>query len=205
MAKAADKTEKKAKKGRTKRPNETVKAPVERFPKIPRVRTQTPKGKHGGMELMLIEDVEHVGKQGEIVEVKPGYGRNYLLPQGLATYVTTTARVRIEKHKAKVEALRIARVAELKVVAKKLEAIAVTIQANANEEGHLYGSVTGVDVAAALSKDAVARDAGIVADQVKLEGPLKELGLYHVKVQLTPDVEAEIKVWVVPAGDKAAQ
>jgi large subunit ribosomal protein L9 len=195
MAKAAEekKTVKKGGKGGAK-PGAIDRV---RFPKIVKKRNQMPKGKHGGMQLMLIEDVAHVGKQGEVVEVKPGYGRNFLLPHGLAAYVTPSAKIRIEKHQAKQQALRQARVAELKVVGKKLEAVSITIEANATEEGHLYGSVAQADIAAALAKQ---EKFGITAEQIILEGPLKELGLYHVKVRLAEEVESEIKVWVVPAG-----
>ena len=202
MAKAMATTDKKAKKSRGKRPSavEPVKA-KERFPKIPKVRVQMPRGKHGGMELMLIEDVQHVGRQGDVVEVRPGYGRNYLIPMGLATFVTPQSKVRIDKHRANVDAMRIARIAELKVVAKKLEAVSVTIEANATAEGHLYGSVAAADIVAAISKEGFT----VAAEQVQLEGALKELGLYHVKLKLADEVEPEIKVWVVPTGGKATE
>src|SRR4051812_12240238 len=202
MAKAVTTTDKKAKKSRGKRGAEAEAAKVKpRFPKIPKVREQMPRGKHGGMELMLIEDVMHVGRQGDVVEVRPGYGRNYLIPMGLATFVTAQAKARIDKHRSNVEALRIARVAELKVLAKKLEAVSVTIEANATADGHLYGSVTGADIVAALDKEGFT----VGPEQVQLEGALKELGLYHVKLKLADEVEPEIKVWVVPAGGKAGE
>jgi large subunit ribosomal protein L9 len=167
---------------------------TKRFPKKVRKRNQIPRGKHGGMQLMLVENVEHLGKQGEVVEVKAGYGRNYLLPMGLATYVTPEALKRIDTHKAKVEAIRIARLNDLKMLARKLEEQSVTIEANANEEGHLYGSVTETDIAKALQ----AAKLDVKADQVKLEGHFKELGLYNVKIELEPEIGAELKVWVVP-------
>lgn len=202
MGKAASTTDKKVKKGRGKRVAEAEPAKVkERFPKIPKVRVQMPRGKHGGMELMLIEDVMHVGRQGDVVEVRPGYGRNYLIPMGLATFVTPQAKARIDKHRSNVEALRIARVAELKVLAKKLEAVSVTIEANATAEGHLYGSVAAADIIAALDKEGFT----VGLEQVQLEGALKELGLYHVKLKLAEEVEPEIKVWVVPTGGKAGE
>ena len=194
MAKAAE--EKKP----TKKGNKPPKAGAidkVRFPKIVKRRQQIAKGKHGGMELMLIEDVVHVGKQGEVVEVRPGYGRNFLLPQGLATFVSPSSRIRVEKHRAKQEAVRIAHIAELKVVAKKLEAVSITIEANATDEHHLYGSVTNADIAAALNKQ---EKLDLKSEQVLLEGAIKELGLYHVKIRLVEEVEAEIKVWVVPVG-----
>lgn len=183
-----------------RRKGETPKVDTNRFPKIAKQRSQTPKGEHGGLKLLLTEDVLHLGKQGEVVEVKHGYGRNYLLPMGLATYVTPHALVLIEKHRAKVEALRIAKLADLKRIGKELAKHSVTIEAAANEEGHLYGSVTAIDIARSLQ----AASFVVAEEQVLLEGPLKELGLYHVHVKLDPEVDAEIKVWVVPsAADKA--
>lgn len=187
----AAKKPKKLKKGKTE-------ASVNRFPKIIKRRNQIPRGEHHGMKLLLIEDVQHVGKQGEVVEVKPGFGRNYLIPQGLATYVTPDALVRIEKHKAKVEALRLAKLADLKVTAKQLEKLSITIEANANEEGHLYGSVTATDIVAALLKEKFKLE----EHNIRLEGPLKELGLYNVAVHLAQDVDLEVKVWVVPTETK---
>lgn len=172
-----------------------------RFPKIVRKRNQVPRGDHHGMKLLLTEAVAHLGKQGEVVEVKPGYGRNFLIPQGLATYVTSEAMVRIEKHKAKVEALRIARLNDLKMLAREIEKHSVTIEANANEEGHLYGSVTAVDIVRSLQKE----NLKIEESNIRLEGPLKELGLYQVAVQIDPEVSCEIKVWVVPTAGKAAE
>ena len=195
MAETKAKKKKKQKAGRSE-------ADITRFPKIVKKRQQIPRGKHGGMELMLVEHVPSLGSAGDLVEVKPGYGRNYLLPQGLATYVTPETKVRIEKHKAKLEAVRLARLADLKMAAKKLEKESVTIEANANEEGHLYGSVTANDIIKALLEAKYELD----ADMVKLEGPLKEVGLYHVRVVLASDVEAEVKVWVVPTtGDAEAE
>ncbi|MBX9652495.1 50S ribosomal protein L9 [bacterium] len=187
----AEAKSKKPKKGKTE-------IDEKRFPKKVRRRQQLPRGKHGGLQLMLVENVEHLGKQGDVVEVKPGYGRNYLLPNGLATFVTPEALRRIETHKAKVEALRIARLNDLKMLARKIEEQSVTIEANANEEGHLYGSVTETDIAKALQK----ANFDLKADHIKLEGHLKELGLYNVKLVLEEEITAELKVWVVPSSEK---
>lgn len=185
---------KKPKKGKTE-------GDANRFPKKVKRRQQTPKGKHGGMQLMLIEDVQDLGKQGDVVEVKPGYGRNYLIPYGFATFVTPEALKRIESHKAKVEAIRIARLNDIKMMAKKLEDQSITIEANANEEGHLYGSVTEHDI----SKSLRAAGFDVPDDQIKLEGHLKELGLYNIKLVIEQGVEAELKVWVVPTTSESAE
>ena len=101
----------------------------------------------------------------------------------------------VEKHQAKLEAIAKARLAGIKKEADRIGKQSVTIEANANDDGHLYGSVGAAEIVAALK----AQDITITNDQVKLEGPLKELGLYTVNVALHSSVTAELKVWVVPA------
>ncbi|MEN6458540.1 MAG: 50S ribosomal protein L9 [Thermoguttaceae bacterium] len=154
-----------------------------------------PKGPHGGVELLLVLPVEHLGKQGDVVEVAHGYAMNYLIPHGLATFATDHHKRMVEKHRAQLEAIEKARLAELQLKAAELGRQSITIEANANDEGHLYGSVGAVEVANALKRN----NLHIAADQVRLKGPLKELGLYTVAIHLAAEIEAEIKVWVVPA------
>jgi large subunit ribosomal protein L9 len=153
-----------------------------------------PKGTRGGVELLLIHSVEHVGKQGQVVEVRPGYAYNYLIPQGLATIASDHHKRMVEKHKVKLQQIELARQAELRKQAAELAKHSITIEANATEDGHLYGSVGAADIVAALKNIEV----HLSADQIKLEGPLKELGLYTVKVRYSSEVEGELKVWVVP-------
>jgi large subunit ribosomal protein L9 len=153
-----------------------------------------PKGPRGGIELLLIHSVEHVGKQGQVVEVRPGYAYNYLIPQGLATVATDHHKRMVDKHKAKLQQIEVARQAELRKQATELAKQSITIEANATEDGHLYGSVGANEIVAALKSNEV----HLSADQIRLEGPLKELGLYTVKVRFSSEVEGELKVWVVP-------
>ena len=153
-----------------------------------------PKGPNGGIELLLIQSVEHLGRHGDVVEVKPGYANNYLIPQGLATVATEHHKRMVEKHKAKLIEMEKAKLQDLQDLADHLEKLSVTIEANANEEGHLYGSVGGAEIVAALKQS----DVNISKDLIRLEGVLKELGLYTVKVRLHQEVEADLKVWVVP-------
>ena len=162
--------------------------------RVPHRSKRLPRGPHGGIELLLIQDVENLGHQGEMVEVKPGYANNYLLPQGLATVANDHHKKMVEKHKTKLREIHAARVAGLKSLAAELARQSLTIEANANEEGHLYGSVGAPEIVNALKRNNVT----ITTDQVRLEGPLKELGLYTVKVHLGHDVDGEVKVWVVP-------
>jgi len=153
-----------------------------------------PKGKNGGIELLLIQSVDHLGTQGDVVEVRPGYATNYLIPQGLATVATDHHKRMVEKHRAKLLEIEKSRLVGLKAIADLLNRQSVTIEANANDEGHLYGSVGAADIVTALKE----QNFTVTPDQVRLQGPLKELGLYTVKIHLHAEIEAELKVWVVP-------
>ena len=153
-----------------------------------------PRGKHSGVELLLIQSVDHVGKQGDVVEVKRGYAMNFLIPQGLATVATDHHKRMVEKHKAKLLEIQKARMAGLRQLADVIAEQSVTIEANANDEGHLYGSVGAAEIVAALKRNEIT----VTTDQVRLKGPLKELGLYTVLIHLGQEVEGELKVWVVP-------
>ena len=153
-----------------------------------------PRGPHGGIELLLIHSVEDLGKQGEVVEVKPGYAYNYLLPQGMATFATDHHKRMVEKHRVKLQELEKAHQADLRKRAAEIAKQSITIEANATDDGHLYGSVGAPEIVAALKKI----DITLATDQIRLDGVLKELGLYTVKFRLSSEVEGELKVWVVP-------
>ena len=161
-------------------------------------RNQVRKGAHGGMQLVLTEDVPNLGKQGELVEVKPGYGRNYLLPRGLATIPTEHNLRLLGRYKERVRQAREARIADLKVLAGQIKHTAITIEAQANEENHLYGSVGAPEISRALK----AKNLMVEPDMVRLEGPIKEIALYAVKLNLGYDIETEVNVAVVKAAEK---
>ena len=161
-------------------------------------RQQVRKGPHGGMQLVLTEDVTYLGKQGELVEVKPGYGRNYLLPKGLATVPTEHNLRLLDRYKVRVQQAREARIADLKVLADQVRRTPIQIEANANEEGHLYGSVGPAEIAKALR----GKNLLVEPDMVKMEGPIKEVALYAVKVQLGYEIDSEVQVVVVRASEK---
>jgi large subunit ribosomal protein L9 len=156
-----------------------------------------PRGKRGGIELLLVHNVEHLGKQGEVVEVKRGYAFNYLLPQGLATIATDHHKRMVEKHRAKLEEIARERLAGLRSLLAELVRTSVTIEANANDEGHLYGSVGATEITRSLKQ----QDLTVATYQIILQGPLKEVGLYTVRVRLAPEVEGDLKVWVVPSSE----
>ncbi|MGK0157159.1 MAG: large subunit ribosomal protein L9 [Neolewinella sp.] len=145
------------------------------------------------MELLLNQTIEHLGRTGDVVDVKPGYARNYLLPHGLAVMVTKGNMAQVDRARAAALAEEEARLADLKDMASKLGEVSVTIEGKANDEGHLFGSVVAAQIAASL------REKGVPVDdkQVRLETPIKEIGVYDVIVHLHAEVESKIKVWVV--------
>ena len=170
--------------------------------RVPRRNRRLPKGPQGGIQLLLVQSVEHLGSQGDIVEVRPGYANNFLLPQGLATVATEHHRRMVDKHRSRLAEIQKARLAGLRKLAEEMGQQSITIEANANDEGHLYGSVGAVEIVNALKKNNIA----ITPEQVRLEGPLKELGLYTVKIHLGQEIDGELKVWVVPSvGEESSE
>lgn len=159
-----------------------------------RTGKRLPKGPNGGIQLLLIQSVDSLGKQGEVVEVKPGYAKNYLIPQGLATIATDHHRRMIEKHKAQLAELRKQQLEHLHELASKIANTSVTIEANANEEGRLYGSIGAEEIVHALKNQGIS----ISVDHVRLDGPLRELAEYRVRIYLGQEVESSLSVWVVP-------
>jgi large subunit ribosomal protein L9 len=158
-------------------------------------------GHRAVIELLLAEEVPSLGKQGEIVRVRPGYARNYLLPFGLATMATDANKRRVEKHRLAQEKVRAEKLKTVQELANAVSKYSVTLEANATAEGHLYGSIVASDISKALKSANYA----VEPDNVRLEGPLKELGMYTVKLHFAPEVETEVKVWVVPAAAPAAK
>lgn len=149
------------------------------------------------MKLLLQRNVDKLGKIGDIVKVLPGYGRNYLLPRGLAVELTPDNMNRFESMKRKLIALEQETKEKFQLLAKEIEKADCTIIANSSEEGHLYGSVTARDIARQLAEGGIEVDAKCV----ELENPIKEMGTYKVKIRLHSDVECEVKVWVVKSGE----
>lgn len=146
-------------------------------------------------QVLLVHDIQHLGKRGEIVRVKPGYARNYLLPHGLATVATEENRKMVELHKEKLKAIEASRIRDLSKIAEALGKYSATIEANATPDNMLYGSVVARDISDALK----AAGHKVEPDHVKLDGAIKELGMYTVKVKLHEKVQTDVKVWVVPA------
>ena len=145
------------------------------------------------MKLILREDVENLGKIGEIVEVAGGYGRNYLLPRGLAVKASTKNLKEQEHQKKLIQARMDRQKKDAQEVAGSLDSVSCTISRKTGEDEKLYGSVTSRDIEEALREEGVSID----RKRILLEEPLKKLGVYTVPVKLHADVTGNIKVWVV--------
>ena len=150
------------------------------------------------MKLLLQRNIEKLGNIGDIVEVAAGYGRNYLLPQGFAVEVTADNVNRFEGMRRRLIALEQETKEKFEVLAKEIEKASCTVVTNASEEGHLYGSVSARDISAQFA----AEDIEIEPKSILLAEPIKELGIYMVRIRLHPDVECEAKVWVVKGDER---
>ncbi len=145
------------------------------------------------MKIILRQTIERLGEAGQVVTVKDGYARNYLIPKNLAypatpSYIKMLEEERRQKQNRLVKEKRMA-----EELAEKLKKVSVTIPVRVGEEDRMFGSVTTQDVAAALE----AQGFEIDRRKILLEEPIKELGIYPVSIKLHPEVEASIKVWVV--------
>lgn len=145
-------------------------------------------------EILLLSDVENLGKAGDVVKVADGYARNYLLPKDLAAPVSQHALRRLEKLRKEREELSRIQMAEAKDKAAKLANVSVTIRAKTVDGTRLYGSVAAADIVAALEEG---NKITVDKSQVQLNEPLKEVGTFDVTVKLHPEVACTIKVWIV--------
>jgi large subunit ribosomal protein L9 len=169
-------------------------APTVRQPGVERRKNHPARAQNGFMHVLLTRTVANLGQAGDLVRVKPGYARNFLLPQGMATFATPHNLRIVERHRERQRQLDEARRADLLNLAAQIAQRTLTIEANANPDGHLYGSVNADQIAAALRADNFA----IQEENIRIEGPLKETGLYTIAVHLGQDVDTEVKLWVVP-------
>lgn len=145
------------------------------------------------MRIILREDLDNLGKAGEVVSVRSGYGRNYLLPRGLAVLATERDVARMEHEKRIIAARAAKRAQELKGEVERLSQVSVSIARAVGEGDKLYGSVTGRDIADALAEQGHTID----AKKIQLDEPLKALGMSEVPIRLGSGAIATIKVWVV--------
>ena len=145
------------------------------------------------MEVILRHAVENLGKPGDVVKVKNGYARNYLLPHNLAYEATPGNLKRIQQERERLEAAESQRRGTAQEIATKLEQVSLTFSARVGEEGKLFGSVTASDIAQQLEQQGF----HIEKRQIDLHEPIKSLGVYRVPVRLHADVKPEIRVWVI--------
>ncbi|GAB4335003.1 MAG: 50S ribosomal protein L9 [Calditrichia bacterium] len=145
------------------------------------------------MKIILREDYEQLGKAGDIVEVRRGFANNYLIPKGIA-YIAKDGNVRRVQEELKQKAQRSNKEkAAAEQLAKKLEEVSVTLAVSVGEGDKMFGSVTNQDIADNLAQQGYDID----RKKIVLEEPIKQLGIYSVPVKLHPEVEAQVKVWVV--------
>ena len=146
------------------------------------------------MNVILLESVENLGSSGDLVKVKPGYGRNYLLPQGKAALATPENMKEIEARRAELEKAAAEELAVARTRAGTIEGMELVIPANAGPEGKLFGSVGPIDIADAFEKVQVE----VERSEVRMpEGPIQELGEFTIGVHLHPEVDVDITVRVV--------
>jgi len=153
------------------------------------------------MEIILLERVENLGQMGDLVTVKPGYARNFLLPKGKALRATEENKKRFETERAQLEADNLARKGEAEAAAKKMEGLSVNLIRAASEMGQLYGSASSRDIAELIT------DAGftINKNQIDLNTAIKTLGLFPVRVSLHPEVSVDVTVNIARSADEAAE
>lgn len=149
------------------------------------------------VKLLLKESIKNVGRVGDIVEVSPGYARNYLIPHDLAVEPTPNNVRKIEERRKEIEKQERERREQQAALLKRLEAVEVMIERRANEQGNLFGSVTATDVAKALQ----AQGYNIEPEDVNLPGKLDRIDKYEVQIKFAEDLTGQVKVYVHPDAD----
>ncbi|BBC78887.1 50S ribosomal protein L9 [Acetobacter orientalis] len=150
-------------------------------------------------EVILLQRVDHLGQMGDVVKVRPGYARNYLLPQGKAIRANEANRSRFDRERAQLEAQNIKRREEAERLSERMDGLAVVLIRQAGDSGSLYGSVSPRDVSQAVTEAGFT----ISRQQVSLAHPIKSLGLYEVKVALHPEVVVPVIVNVARSAEEA--
>ena len=145
------------------------------------------------MKVILLKTIDRLGKAGDVITVKEGYARNYLIPKNEAKEATAGNMKMMDSLKKKQAAEDAKKLAEIKILAEKIGSLSLTISAQAGEEEKLFGSVSNEDIAAALAAENIKID----KRDIVLEEPIKKLGIYQATVKLHPEVKANLKVSVV--------
>lgn len=151
------------------------------------------------MEVILLQRIEKLGQMGDVVNVKPGFARNYLLPQKKAIRATESNRARFEQQRAQLEAINLERRRDAEAMAGKFEGLSVVLVRQAAENGQLYGSVSARDIADAVTEQGIK----IARSQVLMDRPIKTLGLHPVRIELHPEVIVSITANVAKSEEEA--
>jgi large subunit ribosomal protein L9 len=145
------------------------------------------------MRVILKQDVDNLGNAGEIVSVRPGYGRNFLLARGLAILASAGSVAELEHQKRMADAIRRKQLQAAQDLATRIEGTAVSIRREAGEDDKLFGSVTNRDIAEALAAEGIAVD----RKQIQLDDAIRSIGIFTVHVKLHAKVQAPLKVYVI--------
>jgi len=145
------------------------------------------------MEVILIKDVEKLGKAGAVIKAKDGFARNFLLPNKLAIQVTPGNLKKLEQEKQRIAQDIDKKRQEALGVKERLDNLSLTLSAIAQDEKSLYGSITASDISGALKDEGIEVDKSAIA----LSDPIKELGIYEISIKLHPDINAKLKLWIV--------
>lgn len=148
------------------------------------------------MDIILLTDIDNVGDKHEIVTVKPGFGRNYLIPRGLALVANAQNKKKLDEIIAKEEAERAARLSEFQEIASKLKGVTLTIPAKSGTSGKIFGSVTNLQIANKLKEE---QGIEVERKRIALPDEVKELGTYTAVLNLHPEVECKVDFKVVKA------
>jgi large subunit ribosomal protein L9 len=152
------------------------------------------------MQVILLERIEKLGQMGDIVTVKNGFGRNYLVPKGKALRATKANLSQFERRRVQLETANLQRKEEATAAAGRIDGRSVVVLRQAGEGGQLYGSVNARDIAAAFTADGVS----VERQQVRLTSPLKTLGVHAVRIALHPEVDVRVTVNVARSEEEAA-
>lgn len=145
------------------------------------------------MEIILLSDVENLGQSGDIINVKPGFARNKLIPQGLALRASNR-NVAIAKEKKKTAGIKLERENQaLELLAKKLSNVELTIEVKVGEEEKMFGSITNKDI----HKELIEKGFELDKNQITLKEPIKALGIFHVNVKIAKDITSDVKLYVI--------
>ena len=152
------------------------------------------------VKLLLKESIKNVGRVGDVVDVSPGYARNYLIPNDLAVQPTPGNVKKVEERRKEIEKMERERREQQAALLKQLEGVEVTLERRANENGHLFGSVSATDISKALQ----AQGFNVEPDDINLPGKLDRIEKYTVQVKFAEDLATDVKVWVAPDPESKA-